>query len=101
MSSIQFEHQKIKISFALIAFATLIIGILIAIGLPISPWWLLAPILTPFALVVAGAGLLIVSALVIISVLIAGGLIAIALVIISAVPILLTYVALKLLTFSL
>lgn len=101
MSAIQFEHQKVKISFALIAFATLIIGILIAIGLPISPWWLLAPILTPFALVVAGAGLLVVSALTIIAALIAGGLIILALVIVCAVPLLLSFIAIKLLTFSL
>lgn len=87
------EHSKgtrIRLSgLALIAAATLIIGIVLLCGAPISPWWLLAPIASPFALGLAGLALVVISAIIIFACCLVAFLVLLALGIISAVPLIL------------
>ena len=87
------EHSKgtrIRLSgLALIAAATLAIGIALLCGAPISPWWLLAPIASPFALGLAGLALVVVSAIVIFASCLVVVLVLLGLGIICAIPIIL------------
>ena len=84
-------HIKLS-GFALIITATIAIGIALACGAPISPWWLLAPIASPFAIGLAVIALAMASALIILAALIVGGLAVIALGLVCLIPVLLLVV---------
>lgn len=87
------KHNKgtyIRLSgLALIAAATLAIGIALLCGAPISPWWLLAPIASPFALGLAGVALVVISAIIIFASCLVAFLVLLALSIICAIPVIL------------
>lgn len=81
---------RVKLSgLTLIVITTIAIGIALACGAPISPWWLLAPITSPFAVGLAGIALAIVAGLTIFAALVVGGLVVIALALVCLVPVLL------------
>ena len=90
--------NHIKIGIPLILLATAIIGILILVGVPISPWWLFAPVLSPVALIVAIVALVIITALVGLAAIIFIALTIVALIIVCAVPLLLLIFSIGLLS---
>lgn len=90
--------MHIKIGIPLVLLATAILGILILAGVPISPWWLLAPVLSPVALVAAIVALIIITALIGLAAIIFIALAIIALVIVCAIPLLLLILSIGLLS---
>lgn len=91
--NLDYEHSKgthIRLSgLALITAATLVIGIALLCGAPISPWWLLAPIASPFALGLTGLALMVISAIVIFTCCLVAVLVLLALGIICVIPLIL------------
>ena len=92
------SDNKALIGFSLIALATAVLGILMITGVPISPWWLLAPILTPVALVALGVALIIASITVLVAVIIIAVITVLALALVSLIPVLVIVLAAKMLS---
>lgn len=90
---LDYKHDKgthIRLSgLTLITAATLAIGIALLCGASISPWWLLAPIASPFALGLVGLALVAVSAIIVFVSCLVALFVLLSLVIICAIPIIL------------